>query len=475
MTIRTRFAPSPTGYLHVGGARTALFNYLYARRHGGRFILRIEDTDRERSDESSVAAIIDGMAWLGLDCDEGPFYQSQRTDLYRDTIERLLQSGQAYACYCSKARLEALRERQKGEGVKPRYDGRCRDLSGPPPGGIEPVVRFRNPLAGAVSWNDGVKGPIEIQNAELDDLVIARADGAPTYNLTVVVDDIDLNITDVVRGDDHVNNTPRQINLYQALEVEPPRFAHLPMILGEDGARLSKRHGAVSVLSYRDQGFLPQALLNYLVRLGWSHGDQEVFSRAEMIALFSLEDVNRSPASFSSDKLTWLNHQYLKSEPAAILAPQLEWHLRQRKLDPSAGPPLGAVIELLRERAPTLAEMAAQAEFLFRDFERFDEGAARKHLKIAAAAPLERLRGALAADDEWTVTSVQGVIDRVLSELGIGFGKLGQPLRVALTGRAAGPPNDQVLALLGRERSLERLDRALAFIAGRAAAAEARA
>ncbi len=470
MTIRTRFAPSPTGYLHVGGARTALFNYLYARGHGGVFILRIEDTDRERSDEASVAAILDGMRWLELDFDEGPFYQSERMDRYRDAVARLLDSGQAYPCYCSKEELEAVRAAQRESGQKPRYDGRCRDRSDPAPAGIEPVVRFRNPLAGAVTWDDGVKGPIEIANSELDDLVIARADGTPTYNLTVVVDDIDMRITDVVRGDDHVNNTPRQINLYRALDAEPPRFAHVPMILGEDGARLSKRHGAVSVLSYRDQGFLPGALLNYLVRLGWSHGDQEVFTRREMIDLFTLSGVNRSPASFSLDKLTWLNHQYLQTLPAAAVAPHLDWHLRRRGIDPASGPEPAAVIALLRERTPTLAEMAAQAEFLYRDFGAFDEDAARKHLKAGAAGPLEHLRAALALAEPWEAEALQGAIQRVLDELGIGFGKLGQPLRVALTGRAGGPPNDQVLALLGREVSMSRIDRALEFIGSRAAA-----
>jgi len=472
--IRTRFAPSPTGYLHVGGARTALFCYLFARHHGGEFILRIEDTDRERSTEASVAAILDGMRWLGLDYDQGPYFQGERFDRYRAVIQSLLDSGHAYRCYCSREELDAMRERQMTAGLKPRYDGRYRDFSGQPPAGIEPVIRFKNPLLGVVAWNDLVKGPIEFDNEELDDLIIQRSDGTPTYNLTVVVDDLDMGITHVVRGDDHVNNTPRQINIYQALGHQPPEFAHLPMILGDDGARLSKRHGAVSVMQYRDDGFLPQALLNYLVRLGWSHGDQELFSRDQMKDLFDLKDVNRAASAFNTDKLLWLNHQYIQDLPATVVAEQLHWHFEQRQLDLNNGPVLPQVVELLRERTRTLVEMTEQAEFLYRDFAQYEEKAAAKQLKAAAETPLVTLRAALVGLEDWSAPQIQGCIASVVEQLGIGFGRLGQPLRVAVTGRAAAPANDAVLALLGKPRTLERIDRALAFIAERQARAAER-
>jgi glutamyl-tRNA synthetase len=327
-TIRTRFAPSPTGYLHIGGARTALFSWLFARRHGGAFILRIEDTDLERSTPESIQAIIDGMAWLNLDYDEGPFYQMQRMDRYREVIQQLLDGGHAYRCYCSKERLDQLREAQMVDKQKPRYDGCCRDAQ-PNDSNAPHVIRFRNPLEGDVVFDDQVFGPIAVSNAELDDLIIARTDGTPTYNFTVVVDDWDMQITHVIRGTDHINNTPRQINILKALGAEVPQYAHVPMILGEDGKRLSKRHGAVSVLQYRDEGFLPEAVLNYLVRLGWSHGDQEVFSREEMMQLFDLEHVNKSPAAVNTEKLAWLNQHYLKeAEPASLVQP-FEWQLEQ--------------------------------------------------------------------------------------------------------------------------------------------------
>jgi glutamyl-tRNA synthetase len=472
--IRTRFAPSPTGYLHVGGARTALFCYLFARRHDGEFVLRIEDTDRERSSEESVTAILDGMHWLGLDYDQGPYYQTERFDHYRSVVQTLLDGGHAYYCYCSREELETMRERQAAAGLKPRYDGRYRDFEGEAPVGVEPVVRFKNPLLGTVSWRDSVKGHIEIDNAELDDLVIARSDGTPTYNLTVVVDDIDMGITHVVRGDDHVNNTPRQINIYQALGKQAPVFAHVPMILGDDGARLSKRHGAVSVMQYRDDGYLPQALLNYLVRLGWSHGDQEVFSMDEMKSLFDLEDVNRAASTFNTEKLLWINHHYIQNLPAEEVANHLLWHMQQGQLDLQAGPPLPQVVGLLKERARTLCEMAGQAEFLFRDFDAFDETSAAKHLKAAAETPLQTLREALSRLEDWSAAGIQSTFQSVVDELGIGFGKLGQPLRVAVTGRGAAPANDAVLALLGKARSLQRIDRALVFIGDRKSAAMAR-
>ena len=472
--IRTRFAPSPTGYLHVGGARTALFCYLFARRHEGEFVLRIEDTDRERSTEESVTAILDGMHWLGLDYDQGPYYQTERFDRYRAVVQTLLDAGHAYYCYSSREELDAMRERQMADGLKPRYDGRYRDFEGDPPAGVVPVVRFKNPLLGTVSWRDSVKGHIQIGNAELDDLVIARSDGTPTYNLTVVVDDIDMGITHVVRGDDHVNNTPRQINIYQALGKQPPIFAHVPMILGDDGTRLSKRHGAVSVMQYRDDGYLPQALLNYLVRLGWSHGDQEVFSMDEMKSLFDLDDVNRAASTFNTEKLLWLNHHYIQNLPAAEVANRLLRHMERLQVNLEAGPPLPQVVDLLKERARTLCEMAGQSEFLFRDFDAYDEKSAGKHLKAAAESPLQAVREALSRLEEWSAREIQSVFQGVVDELGIGFGKLGQPLRVAVTGRGAAPANDAVLELLGKERSLQRIDRALNFIADRKSIAEAR-
>ncbi|MEM6936004.1 MAG: glutamate--tRNA ligase [Pseudomonadota bacterium] len=468
MTVRTRFAPSPTGFLHVGGARTALFCYLYARRHGGEFVLRIEDTDRERSTQESVDSILEGMAWLGLESDEAPIFQSSRNDRYREVIERLLTEGHAYRCYCSPEQLEAMRAAQEAAGLKPRYDGTYRDFTGTPPAGVKPVIRFRNPLTGSVSWDDAVKGRIEVSNEELDDLIIARSDGSPTYNLTVVVDDLDMQISHVVRGDDHVNNTPRQINMYRAMGAEPPVFAHLPMILGSDGSRLSKRHGAVSVLAYRDEGYLPEALLNYLVRLGWSHGDQELFSLEEMISLFDLKDVNRAPASFNTDKLRWLNQQYQTDSDIESLGTRLAPFLEAAGYDLASGPPPAAVAELLRERAATLQEMAQQADFLFVEPARYEEKAEAKQFKAAALEPLQRIRQQLAQHEDWTSEALQAQLQRVVDELGVGFGKVGQPLRLALTGRGAAPGNDQVLALLGQDRSLGRIDRALDLIQARA-------
>ncbi len=464
MKVRTRFAPSPTGFLHVGGARTALFCYLFARRHQGEFVLRIEDTDRERSTQESVQSIIEGMAWLGLEADQAPVYQSQRTPRYQEVIDQLLESGHAYHCYCSREQLDAMRAAQEKAGDKPRYDGTHRDFTGTPPEGVTSVVRFRNPQSGTVRWDDAVKGSIEVANSELDDLIIARSDGSPTYNLTVVVDDLDMQISHVVRGDDHVNNTPRQINLYHALGAQPPIFAHLPMILGADGARLSKRHGAVSVLAYRDQGYLPEALLNYLVRLGWSHGDQELFSMKEMVQLFDLKDVNRAPASFNMEKLQWINQQYqIASEPQALgaaLAPLLA----EQGYELSAGPPPAAVATLLRERASTLVEIAEQADFLFQAPTSYEAKQAAKQFTPAAVAPLTALREKLAEHPDWSPASLQALIQQVVDDLGVGFGKVGQPLRLALTGRGAAPGNDQVLSLLGRDQVLARIDAALTVI-----------
>ncbi len=467
MTIRTRFAPSPTGYLHVGGARTALYSWLYARKHGGKFVLRIEDTDLERSTAESVNAILEGMTWLGLEYDEGPFYQTDRFARYNEVIETLLAEGKAYRCSCSKERLDALREEQMARKEKPRYDGHCRNRDVSPD--APHVIRFRNPVEGEVVIDDIIRGRIVVSNRELDDLILRRSDGSPTYNLTVVVDDWDMGITHVIRGDDHINNTPRQINILRALGAPIPKYAHVPMILGEDGSRLSKRHGATSVMEYRNLGYLPEALLNYLVRLGWSHGDQEIFSLDEMIEYFELENVNRAPSTFNPEKLLWLNQQYIMKDDPARIAHLLSPHMGDRGVDPAEGPDLVEVVRLLQERASTLVEMADQALFFYRDFEDYDPKAAKAHLRPAARDALERLRAALAGLDDWTPEAIQHAIEQVAEALGVKLGKVGMPLRVAVSGRGASPSNDQTLALLGREKTLQRIDRALDFIRQREA------
>lgn len=466
MTVRTRFAPSPTGYLHIGGARTALYCYLEARHRGGRFILRVEDTDRERSTDEAVQAILDGMAWLDLEHDEGPFYQTRRMARYHEVAQGLIAAGKAYYAYESREELDAMRAEQMERGVKPRYNGRYRDDASPPRDDPNRVIRFRNPRSGSVVFEDRVKGRIEWSNEELDDLIIWRSDGYPTYNFAVVVDDIDMGITDVIRGDDHVNNTPRQINLYEALGAPVPAFAHLPMILGPDGQKLSKRHGAVSVLAYRDDGFLPEALLNYLVRLGWSHGDQELFSRQEMVDLFSVTDVNVAAARFDLDKLKWLNQQYLmKADPDSI-APLLDGHLRAIGLDPAAGPATVDVVVAMRERAQTLVEMAEKSRHWYGPLAQYDEAAAGKHLVAAAQAPLTAVRAKLAALPDWRIDTVHTALNDAATELHVGMGKVAQPLRVAITGSAASPSIDVTVYLAGRERALARIDDALARIGG---------
>jgi len=467
MTIRTRFAPSPTGHLHVGGVRTALFSYLFARKHGGVFVLRIEDTDLERSAPESVNAILEGIAWLGLEYDEGPFFQTKRFDRYNAVIDELLGKGLAYRCNCSKERLDALREEQMAKKLKPRYDGHCRRLRVDP---SEPhVIRFRNPDEGDVVVDDLIRGKVLISNQELDDLIIRRSDGSPTYNLTVVVDDADMDITHVIRGDDHLNNTPRQINILRALGREPPRYAHVPMILGGDGARLSKRHGAVSVIAYRDEGFLPEALLNYLVRLGWSHGDQEVFSLEEMIELFDIDQVNKAPSSFDTDKLLWLNQHYLQHADSGRIARLLSPHLGRLGVDPATGPDLLEVVEAQQARAKTLVELAEISLFAYKDFDAYDEQAAKKHLRPVALEPLERLRAGLEmlALEDWEPETLERTVERVAAELGVNMGKVAQPLRVAIVGRAASPGIDVTLRLVGKEATLRRIDKALAFIAER--------
>ena len=469
MTVRTRFAPSPTGYLHIGGARTALFSWLFARKHGGEFVLRIEDTDLERSTPESVNAILEGMTWLGLDYDEGPFYQTKRFDRYAEVIRQLLDSGHAYKCYCSRERLESLREQQMAAKLKPRYDGHCRHGATPPSPDAPFVIRFKNPEAGETAFDDLVRGRISFHNAELDDLVIARSDGSPTYNLTVVVDDSDMAITHVIRGDDHINNTPRQINILRALGLATPVYAHTAMILGSDGKRLSKRHGAVSVIQYRDEGYLPEALLNYLVRLGWSYGDQELFSVDEMVELFDIADVNRAASVFNPDKLRWISQQHIIGTDPMHIARHLAHHLGERGIDPAEGPDLLAVVKAQHERAVTLAEMAQISEFFYRDFEAFDEQSAKKHLRPAAREALERAKLGLAGVGSWTAENIYQVVKDVAAELDVKMGKVAQPLRVAVSGRAATPSIDVTLHLVGREASLRRIDRALDYIAQRAA------
>ncbi len=467
MTVRTRFAPSPTGYLHIGGVRTALFSWLYARKHGGQFILRIEDTDLERPTIDSVNALLEGMTWLGLEYDEGPIYQTKRFDRYGEVIQQLMDSGHAYKCYCSKERLETLRAGQMERKEKPRYDGRCRAGAEPPSANAPYVIRFRNPPDGEVVVDDLIRGHVVFHNRELDDLVIARSNGAPTYNLTVVVDDSDMDITHVIRGDDHVNNTPRQVNILKALGIKPPVYAHVPMILGPDGKRLSKRHGAVSVMQYREDGFLPEAVLNYLVRLGWSHGDQEIFSVDEMIELFDIADVNRAASVFNHEKLLWLNQQYIMKTDVLRIARHLSYHLGRRGIDPAPEPDLHQVVEAQHERAQTLEEMADISEFFYRDFDAYDATAAKKHLRPVAREPLERIKEKLAVLDTWSKEDIYQAVQDVAAELDVKMGKVAQPLRVAVVGRAASPSIDDTLYLVGQEASLRRIDQALEFISQR--------
>jgi glutamyl-tRNA synthetase len=463
MTVRTRFAPSPTGYLHIGGARTALFCWLYSRHHGGTFILRIEDTDRERSTEAAVQAILDGMTWLDLKADEGPFYQTQRFDRYREVAQKLLMDGHAYHCYCSKEELDAMRAEQMARKEKPRYDGRCRDRKEPKPG-VTPVIRFKNPQQGQTVVDDAVKGRVVFDNHELDDLIIVRSDGNPTYNFCVVVDDMDMRITHVIRGDDHLNNTPRQLNILKALGVTPPQYAHLPMILGPDGTKLSKRHGAVSVMQYREDGFLPEAVLNYLVRLGWSHGDQEVFSREEMVQLFDIKDVNASASAINPQKLLWLNQHYIKTGDLKRLGEELGWHLGRMGVDVSKGPALEGLVKAQQERAKTFKEMAEGSRFFFEEPKGYDPQAAAKNLTPDVLPALMILREKLVALPDWTSPALHDALNGTAEGLGLKLGKLAQPLRVAVSGGGVSPPIDATLELLGRETSLKRLDRALEYI-----------
>ncbi len=459
MTV-TRFPPSPTGYLHIGGARTALYSWLHAKQNNGKFILRIEDTDLERSTEESVQAILDGMEWLELSYDEGPYYQTQRFDRYKEVVDQLLESGHAYYCYCSREEVDLMREEQREKGLKPRYDGRCRSRTEPVEG-VEPVVRFKNPIDGDVIIPDLVKGNIVISNTELDDLIIARSDGVPTYNLTVVVDDIDMGMTHVIRGDDHINNTPRQINIMKALGAEPPKFAHVPMILGEDGKRLSKRHGAVGVMQYRDDGFLPEALLNYLVRLGWSHGDKELFTRNELIDLFKIENVNRAASTFNPEKLLWINHETIKGLSGKELVKKAQWHFDKAGIDIANEPLAEQAIELVKERTKTLLELVDQTNFFFKEVEEYDAAAAKKWIKTASPDILRTVLAKLEAIDPWQESDLQDVVQSTVDELEVGFAKVAQPIRIAVTGSTQSPAIDQTLSVLGKDTSIARIKSAI--------------
>ena len=463
MTLTTRFAPSPTGYLHVGGARTALYSWLYARKNGGDFVLRIEDTDLERSTQESVDAIMDGMNWLNLEWNQGPIFQTDRFDRYKEVINQLLETGHAYRCYSTPEEVDAMREELKAKGEKPRYNGLWRDRTDYPED--KPfVIRFKNPLEGSVIIEDIVKGDIEISNGELDDLIIARSDGSPTYNLTVVVDDWDMNISHVIRGDDHVNNTPRQINILKALDAPLPKYAHIPMILGDDGKRLSKRHGAVGVMQYREDGYLPEALLNYLVRLGWSHGDQEIFSRDEMIELFDLTGCNKAPSAFNTDKLVWVNQHYMKSLDPEYVAEHLAWHMNEQGISTENGPALADIVKVQADRVKTLKEMAQISRYFYEEYSEFDEKAAKKHLRGVAKDPLVLVQTKLAALTDWTPAAIHDAINATAEELEVGMGKVGMPLRVAATGAGNSPSLDETLALLEQDQVVVRIDKAIAFI-----------
>jgi len=473
MTVKTRFAPSPTGYLHVGGARTALYSWLFAKNQGGEFVLRIEDTDLERNSQEAVDAILEGMQWMGMEWDEGPYYQSKRFDRYNEMVDKLLAEDKAYKCYASKELLDEIRAEQEANKEMARYDANHPKIIAANEAAQEGdacVIRFRNPKEGSVVFDDQIRGRIEISNSQLDDLIIRRTDGAPTYNFVVVVDDWDMGITHVVRGEDHINNTPRQINIYEALGAPVPTFAHCAMILGDDGAKLSKRHGAVSVMQYRDEGYLPNALNNYLVRLGWSHGDQEIFSQEEMIEFFSLNAISKSASAFNTEKLLWLNNHYIKTSEPEYVAKYLQWHLDAQKIDTTNGPAITEVIKLVGERCNTLIELAEQSRYFYEDFSEFEAGAAKKHLRGVAKGPLELALAKVEALEEFTTANIKdGVIAAVCEELEIGMGKIGMPLRVAVTGGGQSPSVDAVMELVGKERVIARIKMALEFITEREA------
>ena len=464
--LRVRFAPSPTGYLHVGGARTALFNWLLARNQGGTFILRIEDTDVERSTKESVDAILEGMKWLGLEWDEGPFYQSDLFPLYKEYVQKMLATGKAYKCYCSAVDLEARRDKAMQEGRKPKYDGACRERTDQPDG--QPyVVRFRAPQGGEVAFDDLIKGRIAFPADELDDLIIQRTDGTPTYNFCVVIDDASMKITTVIRGDDHVNNTPRQIQLYEALGFPVPEFAHVPMILGSDKARLSKRHGATSVIAYRDMGFLPEALINYLVRLGWSNGDDEIFSREEMIQKFDIHNVGRSASVFNTEKLLWLNAHYIKTGDPERLAKLLLPHISKREVTTLGGPDLIEVVKTLQERAQTLEEMAERAVFYYNAPVSYDDAALAKFDKEQLSAVFEAVSQKLSATLADDVSGIDALFKEICAENGWKMGQVGQPVRIALSGGTQAPGIGEIVVTLGIEETIRRIQKAQEFVAGK--------
>jgi len=461
--IRTRFAPSPTGVLHLGSVRTALFNWLYAHHKKGICILRIEDTDKERSTEENVQAILDGMEWLGIKSDNDPIYQSEKWDRYQEVADQWLNSGDAYHCYCSKDELNDLRKEQMSRGEKARYDGRCRDLR-KPLSDRDPVIRFKNPLNGEVVVNDRVHGKVVFQNSELDDLIIVRSDGTPTYNFTVVVDDSDMKITHVIRGDDHLNNTPRQMNMLQVLGVSPPQYAHLPMILGEDGAKLSKRHGAIDIRDYRDKGYLPEAMLNYLVRLGWSHGNQEIFSLEEMTDFFDLSKLTSSASIFNPGKLLWLNQYYIMNLPVENIRDALSISMKKLGIDHSGGPDLISVVKVFRERAETMLHMAESCRYCYEDFKELDPKSVKKHLRPVILEPLKSVSKKFNQLSEWSSENIESCIKDTVASYDITMGKLGQPLRVAVTGGSVSPPIDKTIWLIGKDRILRRLEQAIKII-----------
>ena len=456
--MSSRFAPSPTGYLHLGGARTALYAWLWAKQNNRNFILRIEDTDRERSTNESIKAILDGMKWLGLDYDEGPYYQTKRYDRYDEVINELINNNHAYFCNCSQERIDNVRDEQRKKGLVPKYDGHCRSKNL-----TEGVVRFKNPFDGSVSFSDEIKGDISIDNAQLDDLIIKRSDGNPTYNLTVVVDDHDMQIETVIRGDDHINNTPKQINLYKALNWSVPKFAHLPMILGSDGSRLSKRHGAVSVIAYKNKGYLPEAFLNYLLRLGWSYGDQEIFPVNEMIKLFSLKNVNNSPAAFDEEKLLWLNHEYIKKYSNEELLLRLDGLIKEANIDIYSGPNISDVLNYLKDRSKTLLEIIEGMKIFYDDFDSFDNDKANKFFSKESLILLSDLMSLLEGLEEWKKEKIYLCIEQICQKNSIGFGKIGQPFRLALTGHGNAGSIDSLAELIGKEKSLNRLGKAIQY------------
>ncbi len=470
MSVVTRFAPSPTGYLHVGGARTALYSWLYAKRNNGKFILRIEDTDLERSTPEAVQAILDGMEWLGMKGDGEIFYQTKRFELYKEFVQKLVDEDKAYKCYCSKERLDALRAEQESNGQRTEYDGKCSHGAKAPSADAPYVVRFRNPKEGSVKWTDAIRGDMEISNSEMDDMIILRTDGSPTYNFCVVIDDWQMGMTHVVRGEDHLINTAKQINIFEAFAATVPTYAHCSMILGDDGKKLSKRHGAVGVMQYRDDGYLPQALINYLVRLGWSHGDQEIFTLDELFNLFDIKDINKSASAFNTEKLNWMNQEYMKSLPASEVANHLVWHFENQGIDTTNGPKLESIVEIQAERVKTLKEMAEISAYFYQDFEQLDEKAAKKHLRPVAKDALVLVQQKLAAITEWTGDNIQAAINLTAEELDVGMGKVGMPLRVAATGSGNSPSLDVTLVLLDKSKVISRIDVALEYIAAREAA-----